>query len=58
MPAIVDGDFVLTQNAAIMNYLVDLHPESGLGGDGTPKSRAEVNRWLSFVNAEDRKSVV
>jgi glutathione S-transferase len=52
VPALVDGDFKLTQNAAILNYLADLHPESHLGGDGTPKSRAETNRWLSFFNAD------
>ena len=47
----VDG-WILTQNVAILNYLADLHPESMLGGDGTPKGRAEVNRWLSFANAD------
>ena len=52
VPALVDGDLALTQNAAILNYLADLNPESHLGGDGTPKSRAEVNRWLSFFNAD------
>jgi len=52
VPVLEDGGWVLTQNAAILNYLVDLHPQSGLGGDGTPKSRAEVNRWLAFVNAD------
>ena len=52
VPVLEDGGWILTQNAAILNYLVDLHPDSGLGGDGTPKSRAETNRWLSFVNAD------
>jgi glutathione S-transferase len=52
VPALVDGDLGLTQNAAILNYLADLNPESHLGGDGTPKSRAETNRWLSFLNAD------
>jgi len=52
VPVLDDGGWILTQNSAILNYLVDLHPESGLGGDGTPKARAEVNRWLSFVNAD------
>lgn len=52
VPVLEDDGWVLTQNAAIMNYLADLHPESGLGGNGTPKSRAEVNRWLAFVNAD------
>ena len=47
----VDG-WVLTQNAAILNFLADTFPESSLGGDGTPKSRAEINRWLAFLNAD------
>ena len=47
----VDG-WALTQNAAILNYLVDSFPESGLGGDGTPRARAEVNRWLAFLNSD------
>lgn len=47
----VDG-WVLTQNAAILNYLADRFPASGLGGDGTPESRAEINRWLAFVNSD------
>ncbi|MEO6365292.1 MAG: glutathione S-transferase N-terminal domain-containing protein [Luteimonas sp.] len=52
VPALQDGDWVLTQNAAILNYLADSFPDSGLGGDGTPKSRAEVNKWLSFANSD------
>lgn len=52
VPVLVDGDLDLTQNAAILNYLADLNPESHLGGDGSPKSRAEINRWLSFLNAD------
>lgn len=47
----VDG-WTLTQNAAILNFLADTFPESGLGGDGAPKSRAEINRWLAFLNAD------
>ena len=47
----VDG-WALTQNAAILNVLADTFPESGLGGDGTPRSRAEINRWLAFLNAD------
>lgn len=52
VPALEDDGWVLTQNAAILNYLADSHPDAGLGGDGTPKSRAEVNRWLSFANSD------
>jgi glutathione S-transferase len=52
VPVLQDGDWVLTQNAAILNFLADSFPEAGLGGDGTPRSRAEVNRWLAFVNSD------
>jgi glutathione S-transferase len=52
VPVLQDGDWVLTQNAAILNYLADSSPEAGLGGDSTPKGRAEVNRWLAFVNSD------
>lgn len=52
VPAIVDGDFVLTQNAAIMGYIADTYPQAKLAGDGSPRQRAEANRWLAFVNSD------
>lgn len=52
VPVFEEGDWVLTQNSAILNYLADEFPESKLGGDGTAKSRAEVNRWLGMLNAD------
>lgn len=52
VPVFDDDGWVLTQNAAILNYLADRFPEAKLGGDGTPKGRAEVNRWLAFLNAD------
>lgn len=52
VPALEHDGWVLTQNAAILNYLADLHPEAGLGGDGSAKSRAEVNKWLAFANSD------
>ena len=52
VPALEHDGWVLTQNAAILNFLADTFPESGLGGDGTPKSRAEVNEWLAFINSD------
>ena len=52
VPAIVDGSFVLTQNAAIMGYIADSYPQAGLAGDGSPQQRAEANRWLAFVNSD------
>ncbi|GAA3929947.1 glutathione S-transferase family protein [Luteimonas lutimaris] len=52
VPVLQDGDWALTQNVAILNFLADTSPEAGLGGDGTPRGRAEVNRWLAFVNSD------
>ena len=52
MPVFEQDGWVLTQNAAILNYLADAHPEAKLGGDGTPKGRADVNSWLAFLNAD------
>jgi glutathione S-transferase len=52
VPVLEEDGWVLTQNAAILNYLADRFPHARLAGDGTPKSRAEVNRWLSFLNAD------
>ena len=52
VPVYEEDGWVLTQNAAILNYLADKFPEARLGGDGTAKGRAEVNRWLAFVNSD------
>ncbi|GAB3058170.1 glutathione S-transferase N-terminal domain-containing protein [Stenotrophomonas tumulicola] len=52
VPALVDGDFVLAQNAAILGYIADTRPQAGLAGDGSPRQRAEATRWLSFVNSD------
>lgn len=52
VPAFDAGGWMLTQNAAILNYLADSYPDSGLGGDGSPRSRADVNKWLAFLNAD------
>ncbi|KLI99155.1 glutathione S-transferase N-terminal domain-containing protein [Luteimonas sp. FCS-9] len=52
VPVLVDDDWVLTQNAAILNYRADRFPDAALGGDGTPEGRAEVNRWLGLLNAD------
>lgn len=52
VPVIEENGWVLTQNSAILNYLADSNPQANLGGDGSPKNRAEVNRWLGFVNSD------
>jgi glutathione S-transferase len=52
VPVLVDGDFVLTQNAAILAYLASMYPDAHLLADGTPRGRAEVIQWLSFLNSD------
>ncbi|RDZ27691.1 glutathione binding-like protein [Lysobacter silvisoli] len=52
VPAVEDGDFVLTQNAAIMGYIADSYPAAQLAGDGSPRQRATAARWLAFVNSD------
>jgi len=52
VPVLRVGDWVLTQNVAILNYIADRFPGARLGGDGSTQSRAEVNRWLALLNAD------
>ena len=52
VPALDDDGWVITQNAAILNYLADRFPEAGVGGDGSARGRAEVNRWLAMANSD------
>jgi len=52
VPALEHDGWVLTQNSAILNYLADLNPEAGLLGDGSPRGRAEVAKWLAMVNSD------
>ncbi len=52
VPVLVDGGFVLTQNAAIMGYIADSAPAAGLTGDGSKQQRADAMRWLAYVNSD------
>lgn len=52
VPLLTDGDYVLSQNVAILPYLADLHPEAQLLGDGSLRGRADVMRWLGFLDSD------
>lgn len=56
VPLLAHGDLSLTENVAILGYLADLHPEARLLGDGSPRERAEVMRWLGFLNSDVHKA--
>ena len=53
IPVLIDGDFVLTESAAIVTYLGDTY---GLDYDLVPppmtKERAKYNEWLSYIQME------
>ena len=52
VPLLSHDGFLLTENVAILVYLAELFPGARLLGDGTPRGRAEVVRWLAFVNSD------
>jgi glutathione S-transferase len=46
---------VLTENAAILQYLADRKPEAGLAPGGF--ARYQLQQWLSFIGSELHKTV-
>src|SRR5580693_124159 len=51
IPALVDGDHVITESVAIVLYLADKFPDKKLV-PADPKQRAQLNRWLLFTATE------
>ena len=52
VPVLIDGDFVLTQNVAILSYLDQLNPQAKIFGSNEPQAHARAVRWLSFCNSD------
>lgn len=50
-PALIDGDTVVTDSAAICAYLAEKHPEKDMAPQ-TPAERAHLNAWLFFAQSE------
>ncbi|MGK3987109.1 glutathione S-transferase family protein [Sorangium sp. So ce136] len=51
VPALVDGDLVLTESVAIVLYLAEKYPDKGLL-PADLQQRAQVYRWLLFAATE------
>lgn len=48
----LDNGEVLTEGAAIVQYLADLRPEAGLAPANGSWQRARLQEWLSFIGGE------
>lgn len=57
VPAIVDGDTVVTQNIAVQAYIDAKYPDANIfGSDSSPAKHAEIMQWLAFINSDVHKS--
>ncbi len=51
IPALVDGDLIITDSAAICFYLSDKHADKGMGPNSVAE-RGLMNSWLFFAQSE------
>jgi len=51
-PALVDGDVVVTDSAAICIYLADKHADKGMGAAPGCAGRAEMDGWMHYAQSE------
>ena len=52
MPLLEDGDFALSQNTAILQYIAEKYPQAHLFGKGDAKQQAKAHQWLGMINAD------
>jgi len=58
VPALVTRDgSLLTENAAVLQYLADLAPQAQLAPPPTDPARYQLYQWLSFIGTELHKQV-
>ncbi|QGM81135.1 glutathione binding-like protein [Otariodibacter oris] len=56
VPAISDKDTVVTQNLAVQTYIDAVYPDAHIfGATATPAEKANVMRWLAFLNSDLHK---
>lgn len=58
VPAIVDGDFIVTQNVAILQYLDNKYPQAKIFGSEDLETKILAWRWLAFCNTDLHKAFV
>jgi len=60
VPALrLDDGTVLTENAAILQFIADAHPAAGLAPlESDRPARAKLRQWLSFIGAELHKGLM
>jgi glutathione S-transferase len=49
VPALVEGDWVLTENTAILRHVARAHPQAGLWPDD-PREQAIADEWLGWLS--------
>ena len=52
VPFLEDGDFTLSQNTAILQYIADKYPQAHLFGKGNAQQQAKAHQWLGMINAD------
>lgn len=58
VPALITRDgALLTENAAVLQYVADLAPATGLAPPATAPARYELQQWLSYIATELHKQV-
>jgi glutathione S-transferase len=59
VPALrLDDGSVLTENAAILQFIADAHPAAGLAPPESDRpARARLRQWLSFIGTELHKAL-
>jgi glutathione S-transferase len=60
VPALkLDGGTVLTENAAILQYIAEQYPQAELAPPASDRiGRAKLRQWLSFISAELHKGLM